>query len=118
MLKLHRGDASNAWASSRESGAKCDTTLYKELAIAAGTISNPILAKELLDAFDMLFGLHAGFRPAHAKGLICSGTFTPAAGVVWHSPWGLQQYRLPPHSRVRMRLRLAPCAGDHTPFPS
>ena len=35
--------------------------------------------KELLEAFDRVFGLHPGFRPVHAKGLMCTGTFTPAA---------------------------------------
>ncbi len=45
----------------------------------AGTIHNPILGQQLLDALDALFGLHAGFRPAHAKGLMCSGTFKPSA---------------------------------------
>jgi catalase len=43
-----------------------------------GTLTNPVLAQQILDAFDALFGLHPGFRPAHAKGLMCSGTFTPA----------------------------------------
>ena len=43
-----------------------------------GTLTNPALAQQILDAFDALFGLHQGFRPAHAKGLMCSGTFTPA----------------------------------------
>jgi len=43
-----------------------------------GTIKNPALAQQLLDAFDEAFGLHPGFRPAHAKGLMCSGTFTPS----------------------------------------
>ena len=42
------------------------------------TLSNPVLAQQLLDAFDALFGLHPGFRPAHAKGLMCSGHFTPS----------------------------------------
>jgi catalase len=32
---------------------------------------------QLLEALDALFGLHPGFRPAHAKGAICAGTFTP-----------------------------------------
>jgi len=41
-------------------------------------IANPALAQKLLDALDALFGLHPGFRPAHAKGLMCSGTFTPS----------------------------------------
>ena len=44
-----------------------------------GTITNATLAQQILDAFDAVFGLHPGFRPAHAKGLMCSGTFTPSA---------------------------------------
>jgi len=43
-----------------------------------GTIGNPVLAQQLLDAFDQLQGVHPGFRPAHAKGLMCSGTFVPS----------------------------------------
>src|ERR1700761_5500267 len=34
------------------------------------------LANDLLKQFDLLFGLHPGFRPAHAKGALLSGTFT------------------------------------------
>ena len=43
-----------------------------------GTLTNPALAQQLLDALDALFGLHPGFRPAHAKGLMCAGMFTPS----------------------------------------
>ncbi|MGA7857088.1 MAG: catalase family peroxidase [Terracidiphilus sp.] len=39
------------------------------------------LANDLLQEFDQLFGLHPGFRPAHAKGLMLAGTFTPAKGA-------------------------------------
>src|SRR6476659_11108448 len=44
-----------------------------------GKVGNPALAQQLLDAFEQLEGLHPGFRPAHAKGLMCSGMFTPSA---------------------------------------
>jgi catalase len=44
----------------------------------ASTYTNLALAEQLLDALDTLSGLHPGFRPAHAKGLMCSGTFTPS----------------------------------------
>ncbi len=46
------------------------------------------LSQELLEALDKLFGLHAGFRPVHAKGLMCSGTFTPSADALTltHAP--------------------------------
>jgi catalase len=39
---------------------------------------SPALIQLLLDALDALSGLHPGFRPAHAKGAMCSGTFTPS----------------------------------------
>ena len=32
----------------------------------------------LLQVLDDLSGLHPGFRPAHAKGVMCSGTFNPS----------------------------------------
>ena len=37
------------------------------------------LANDLLQQFDQLFGLHPGFRAAHAKGLMLTGTFKPSA---------------------------------------
>lgn len=37
------------------------------------------LANDLLAQFDSLFGVHPGFRAAHAKGVLLTGTFTPAA---------------------------------------
>ncbi len=40
------------------------------------------LSTDLLDILDKLSGgVHAGFRPVHAKGLMYSGSFTPAAGA-------------------------------------
>ena len=35
------------------------------------------LANDLIQQFDAMFGLHPGFRPAHAKGLMLTGTFKP-----------------------------------------
>lgn len=42
------------------------------------------LAKEVVQSFDDLNGVHPGFRPAHAKGRLLSGAFSPtpeAAGL-------------------------------------
>ena len=36
------------------------------------------LSQKLLQQFDTIFGLHPGFRPAHAKGIMLDGTFTPS----------------------------------------
>jgi catalase len=39
------------------------------------------LSQDVIAQFDGIFGLHPGFRPAHAKGTMLTGTFTPAAGA-------------------------------------
>ena len=36
------------------------------------------LGQDLLQQFDTIFGLHPGFRPAHAKGTMLTGTFSPS----------------------------------------
>ncbi len=36
------------------------------------------LSNDLLQAFENIFGQHPGFRPAHAKGKLLAGTFTPS----------------------------------------
>ena len=36
------------------------------------------LSQDLIKAFETLFGEHPGFRPAHAKGIMLAGTFTPS----------------------------------------
>ena len=36
------------------------------------------LSQELLQQFDAIFGLNPGFRPAHAKGAMLTGVFTPS----------------------------------------
>jgi len=37
------------------------------------------LSQKILDQFDAVFGVHPGFRPAHAKGALVTGTFTPSS---------------------------------------
>ena len=37
------------------------------------------LATNLLQQFDQIFGVHPGFRPAHAKGLLLTGAFIPSS---------------------------------------
>jgi catalase len=36
------------------------------------------LSQQLLEQFDIIFGLHPGFRPAHARGMMLTGAFTPS----------------------------------------
>jgi catalase len=37
------------------------------------------ISQEILKQFDAIFGLHPGFRPAHARGAMLTGTFTPSS---------------------------------------
>lgn len=37
------------------------------------------LGQNIIKQFDMLFGLHPGFRPVHAKGVMLTGSFTPSS---------------------------------------
>jgi catalase len=39
------------------------------------------LSHDLVQQFDTIFGEHPGFRPAHAKGVLLTGTFTPSPGA-------------------------------------
>jgi len=39
------------------------------------------LANQLLAQFDQLFGLHPGYRAAHAKGVLLTGVFTPTVAA-------------------------------------
>jgi catalase len=36
------------------------------------------LGEDVIKQFDLMFGLHPGFRPAHARGVLLTGTFTPS----------------------------------------
>jgi catalase len=38
------------------------------------------LSHEIIEAFDKVDGgIHPGFRPAHAKGILLAGVFTPSS---------------------------------------
>lgn len=41
-----------------------------------------LLHEHLVDALHALFGAHHGYRAIHAKGIVCEGTFSPAAAAV------------------------------------
>ena len=46
------------------------------------------LGHDIIQQFDTIFGLHPTFRPAHAKGLLLTGTFTasPEAATITRAP--------------------------------
>jgi catalase len=77
--------------------------------MSLGTYTNLALAEQLLDALDALSGLHPGFRAAHAKGLMCSGTFTP-------SPEARKLTRAPHASRpsTPVTIRYSDSTGEPT----
>jgi catalase len=45
--------------------------------MSAAATPEPVI-RQIVDAMRTLAGPHPGFRPVHAKGLVCSGTFRPS----------------------------------------
>jgi catalase len=43
------------------------------------TTPDDSLIRQIVDTLQTLAGPHPGFRPVHAKGIVCSGTFRPSA---------------------------------------
>ena len=73
------------------------------------------LSEELLKQFESIFGAHPGFRPAHAKGAILTGTFSPApdAAALTRAPH-LQQASTPVSVRFSNSTGL-PLIPDNNP---
>src|SRR5882762_2704428 len=75
------------------------------------------LVTGLLDALDKLAGgVHPGFRPAHAKGVMCAGTFTPSPGAanLTRAPHAAR-----PSTPITVRFSLSagvPPAADNDPM--
>jgi catalase len=44
----------------------------------SGSAASKTVIAQLVEAMRALAGSHPGFRPAHAKGMVCSGTFRGA----------------------------------------
>src|SRR4051794_20099382 len=67
------------------------------------------LSHDVIQAFDDLNGHHPGFRPAHAKGILLSGVFTPSAA-------GAELTRAPPLHRTStpVTVRFSDFAGIPT----
>lgn len=54
----------------------------------AGSTAPGTVVAQLIESMRALAGSHPGFRPAHAKGIVCSGTFraSPDARRVTPTP--------------------------------
>jgi catalase len=69
----------------RRKGIDLDPTTERSDAMVSSasiTILAPekqLLYEHLVDALHSLFGVHPGYRAVHAKGIVCEGTFSPAA---------------------------------------
>ncbi len=46
---------------------------------ATATAKKRLLYGEVLDTLNQLFGFHPGYRPVHAKGIVCQGEFSPGS---------------------------------------
>ena len=48
----------------------------------SGSAASPNVNAQLVETMRTLAGPHPGFRPVHAKGIVCSGTFRATAGAL------------------------------------
>jgi catalase len=72
------------------------------------------IAKEVLQAFDDLHGVFPGHRPAHAKGILTAGTFTPTAEAAKLSV--AQHFQTPTRVFARFsNFAGVPMAADNKP---
>jgi len=75
-----------------------------------GSAADVALARDLLGTLDTLSGgIHPGFRPVHAKGVMYAGTFTPAAGAA-----GLTRAPHAARESTPVVVRFSPAAGVPT----
>ena len=47
----------------------------------SGSAASPTIVAQLVETMRALAGPHPGFRPVHAKGLVCAGTFHGSASA-------------------------------------
>src|SRR5262245_61805976 len=77
------------------------------------------LVTNLLEVLDRLSGgVHPGFRPVHAKSVMCAGTFTPSPGAaeLTRAPHAAR-----PSTPITVRFSLSagiPTAADNDPLHS
>ncbi len=72
-------------------------------------MSDGDLSEQLVDGINATYGVHPGFRAVHAKGVLCTGTFTPASDAAALSR--------APHfagAPVRTHVRFSNGSGDPT----
>src|SRR4051794_39573639 len=68
----------------------------------------PDLSERLVDSISAAYGVHAGERAAHAKGVLCSGSFTPTPDAA--------ELSTAPHfaAAVRAHIRFSNGSGNPT----
>jgi catalase len=52
------------------------TIIFSAAGLAASSEVDPYFAQEIFDTMLKIHGVQPGFRPVHAKGVVCEGTFT------------------------------------------
>jgi catalase len=70
-------------------------------------MADPELAEQIIDAVNATYGVHAGRRAVHAKGVLCAGSFTPTPQAA--------AFCRAPHLRgpaVRAHVRFSNSSGD------
>lgn len=72
-------------------------------------MGNDDLGDRLVDSINASYGVHPGYRAAHAKGVLCAATFTPTAAAS-----GLSRAAHLAGREVRAHVRFSNGSGDPT----
>lgn len=78
--------------------------------MSASCTAEPVI-RQIVEAMRTLAGPHPGFRPVHAKGLVCSGTFRPSAQTTYFAEHAFRFTAADGTSRFG-RYRFVPQAGE------
>jgi hypothetical protein len=78
----------------------------------SGSAASPNVIAQLVETMRTLAGPHPGFRPVHAKGIVCSGTFRASAGARAVSRFCWRGQPLTP-SRTITAARKRPTSANH-----
>jgi catalase len=76
--------------------------------VGSRAVANDV-AKQLVDSINATYGVHPGFRAAHAKGVLCSATFTPTPAAA-----RLSRAAHLAGAEVRAHVRFSNGSGDPT----
>jgi hypothetical protein len=83
-----------------------------------GTPASATVVAQLVETMQALAGPHPGFRPVHAKGIVCSGTFRASAGCSRREPGAASTRASGPNRNAFLQFERDPAYTMAFPTPA